>query len=127
MKTQIIQRHTGVGFDPISFEEQVPNSTDILKASCVATFYDYLNNRIEHTLKLDIYDSNDNFKSTSYNIYMTHNVPATVEIEVDDQGNWVKDIEVIEEAYNRVDELNTLFSPQIKPLIIKGMRKHLGY
>jgi len=127
MKTLIINRHTGIGFDKISFEEPISNSTDVLKASCVATFYDYINNRIEHTLKLDIYDSNDVFKSTSYDTYMTYNEPAVVETEVDEQGDYVKDVEILEEAYNRVDELNVLFSPSIKPLIIQGMRKHLGY
>lgn len=126
-ETKIINRNTGIGFDPITFTEPIPNSTDILKATCTSSFYDYTNNRIENTIKVDIYNSEDVFQSTSYVSYITTNVDGIYEIEVNAQGEWIKDLETLEEPYNRIDQLNDAFSSQIKPLIIDGMKKLLGY
>ena len=127
MITKTIERNTGNGFTEVSFEETVHNSTDVIKARCVKSIYDYDNNRIEHIFKVDIYNSSDVFQSTSYATYMDYNKPETVEAEYNESGDWVQDIEVIEEADNRIDQLDALFASQIKPLLIAGMKKHLGY
>jgi len=127
MITKTIERNTGTGFTEVSFEETVHNSTDILKARCVKSIYDYDNNRIEHIFKVDIYNSSNVFQSTYYATYMDYNKPAVIEAEYDESGDWVQDIETIEEADNRIDQLDALFASQIKPLLIAGMKKHLGY
>ena len=128
MITKTIERNTGNGFTPVESEIlPIEGSTDYMIAQVIGWYTDIENNVIEVRAKVTTYDEFGNVKTFRYESTTSRNVPETVEIEIDENGDYVQDIGILIPANNRIDELDELFKPTIPPLLIASIKKHLGY